>query len=100
MPPLSLERQQQQPIRLNLNDIQCENSEELSEEEQESGMIADRMKSSEEIGKKSNLLKKTTFTLPFIAIREVFLYEGCYGYLLTNGIVGMFIKKYRVNLVL
>ncbi len=28
------------------------------------------------------------------------MYEGCYGYLLTNGIVGMFVKKVRVNLVL
>lgn len=51
------------------------------------------------MGKKS-ALKKSTFTLPFIAIREVFFYEGCYGYLLTNGIVGMFIKKFKVNFIL
>ncbi len=65
-------------------------------------MIASRLKGSEEIigGSQRFGLKRTTFMLPFVAIREVFLYEGCYGYLLTNGVVGMFIKKFKVNFIL
>ncbi len=31
--------------------------------------------------------------LPFIAIREIFKHRDNYGYLLTNGIVGMFSKS-------
>jgi hypothetical protein len=65
VPPLSLDKQ---PIRLNLNDIQCENSEDI-EVEEESSLIVERLKSSEEMTGKKSAVKKQGFSLPFIAIR-------------------------------
>ncbi len=66
VPPLALDKQ---PIRLNLNDIQCENSEEIEGEEEESSLNVERLKSSEEITGKKSAVKNQGFSLPFIAIR-------------------------------
>jgi hypothetical protein len=66
VPPLSLDKQ---PIRLNLNDIQCENSEEIEGEEEESSLNVERLKSSVEMTGKKSTVKKQGFSLPFIAIR-------------------------------
>ena len=81
------------PSRINLNDICLEESEEVErDEDQESVVIAHRVNANNVLDHPKIQIKQE-FVLPFVAIREIFKHKDNYGYLLTNGIVGMFSKS-------